>query len=77
MSPRFYVNDHVQIEECENGVSLVSARIPSHMVADVIEIIDIMMHIARWLNTRTRIAEASYLARRFNSLGSIHNITKK
>jgi hypothetical protein len=71
---RFYINDHVQIEECENGVSKVTALLPSHMVADVVEVLDHLLHIARWMHTRTRAAEAIYLSRRFKDLTQLVNV---
>ena len=65
---RFYISDHVEVEEKENGVSLVSVRLPSHMVADIIEVLDGLLHIARWMHTRTRAAESMYLVKRFKKL---------
>jgi hypothetical protein len=70
---RFYINDHVQIEEGENGVSKVTALLPSHMAADMIEVLEQLLHIARWMHTRTRSAEAVYLARRFRDLNRLND----
>jgi len=65
---RFYMSDHVTVEEGLDGVSLVSVRLPSHMVADIIELVDQLLHISRWLSTRTRAAESMYLVKRFKKL---------
>ncbi|TLN03804.1 hypothetical protein FDZ73_06370 [bacterium] len=65
---RFYISDHVKVEEQGDGVSLVSCRLPSHLVADIIEVLDLLLHISRWMHTRTRAAESSYLAKRFKKL---------
>lgn len=65
---RFYISDHVKVEEQENGISLVSCRLPSHMVADIIEVLDQLLHIARWMHTRTRAAESMYLVKRLKKL---------
>lgn len=71
---RFYISDHVKVEECdEQGVSLVSCRLPSHLVADIIEVLDQLLHIARWMHTRTRAAESVHLVRRFRHLQNFNS----
>ena len=68
MSRMYSITDSVKVEEAENGTSLVSARIPSYMVADIIETLELLQQIARWLHMRTRSHEAEYLAKRFHGL---------
>lgn len=71
---RFYISEHVQVEETESGVSLVSCRLPSHLVADIVEMLDTILHLSRWVHTRSRASEAVYLSRRFKSL--VHGVDR-
>lgn len=68
MNGRFYISDHVRVEETENGMSRVSCVLPSHLVADIVEMLDTILHLARWVHTRSRAAESVYLSKRFRAL---------
>lgn len=68
MNGRFYISDHVKVEESENGKSRVTCVLPSHLVADIVEMLDTIIHLARWVHTRSRAAEAAYLSKRFRAL---------
>lgn len=69
---RYGITDRVKIQECENGISLVTVHLPSYMVADLIEVADIMLQIARWMRHKTYSSEAEYLAKRFHALRRNH-----
>lgn len=62
---KFFMSDHVEVKPGKDGISVITIALPSHLVADVVEIIDMLLYAARWLRTRTRSAEAIAKARQF------------
>lgn len=59
----FYLMDHIKIEPGEDGISVVTAKVPSYMVGEILSLITNMEHIARVLRTKTRSMEAISKAR--------------
>lgn len=60
---RLFMSEYVTVEPGEDGVSIITARIPSHMFTEVMELADQLLYMARFLRTKSRAAEAISKAR--------------
>lgn len=63
---KFYMHEHAEVSPGPDGVSIVTVKIPSHMVTEVMELVDLLLYMSRWLRTRSRAAEAIYKARQLH-----------
>lgn len=59
----FYVTDHCTFEPGEDGITVITCRVPSSALPQLLRLIDDMQHICRVFYTKTRASEAISAAR--------------
>lgn len=65
----FYMHEHAKVEPGSDGISIITVKVPSHMVAEVVDLLDRLLYMARWFRTRTRAADAIFRARQLKIIG--------
>lgn len=58
-----FMKDHVKIEAMDLDTSIITIQCPSSIAKELLQFIDVMIHVARWTDRRLRMNRASLAGR--------------